>query len=66
MARVKKDDAKLRSHVIPVRVTEAVYLELERLAEGYDLTVSTFCYLAVRRALTFQSEIANFNGEDLL
>lgn len=66
MARAKKDDAKLRSHVIPVRVTETVYQELERLASGYDLTVSTFCYLSVRRALSFQSEIANFNGDDLL
>ena len=47
----------LRTHVIPVRVTEEMYSQLAEISLGYDLPISTYCYLAVRKALSFQRDV---------
>ena len=60
---------KLRTRVIPVRVTEEMYSQLTDLAFGYDLPISTYCYLAVRKALSFQREVMHADdvaSEDLI
>ena len=54
---------KLRTRVIPVRVTEAMYSQLTDIALGYSLPISTYCYLAVRKALSFQREV--MHADDL-
>lgn len=47
----------LRTRVIPVRVTEEMYGQLAEISLGYDLAISTYCYLAVRKALSFQRDV---------
>jgi hypothetical protein len=46
-----------RTKMIPLRVTPAMYDQLQDIAEGYDLPVALYCYLAVRKAVSFQNEV---------
>lgn len=43
---------KMRSRIVPVRVTDKMYKELQKAAENLDLPVATYCYLAVIKSLT--------------
>lgn len=58
-----------RTRIIPVRVTEAMYKQLEDLSLGYSLPIATYCYLAVRKSLSFQQEVMHADDsavEDLM
>ena len=50
-------EKKKRNKVIPLRVTEEMYHQLEELSYGYDIPIAMYCYLAVRKAVSFNDEI---------
>lgn len=48
-----------RNKIIPVRVTDEMYQHLQELSDGYDIPIALYCYLAVRKAISFNDEICN-------
>lgn len=65
----KSKNAK-RTKIIPIRVTPQLYAELEDFAAGYDMPVSTLCYLSVVQQMRNNLELCNPNllkqADDLL
>jgi hypothetical protein len=54
-----KDSSKHRTKVVALRLTPKMYDRLVDYCEGYGINPSTFCFLAVRKAISFDDDLNN-------
>lgn len=55
--------AKKRTRVIPIRVTEEMYAQLQDISVGYDIPVALYCYLSVLKSLSFHHDVMHVESE---